>query len=221
MPARQVVADQRLRLLVGRPRAGAGSPRACRRSGPPPRRGPASRSTATSSGDLEVEHDVELPAELVEHRVERLGLRRSCAGSRRGRSRASVSSCDSRSRMSSIDQVVGDEVAGVEDRLDLAARARVPAAIAARSMSPVAIVRDAVLGGDARRPACPCRPRAAPRMQKVERHAALPIAGSLRSGASSSATPSGASCRARRRPRSGSRCRRAQPRSTGRSRRSG
>ena len=65
-----------------------------------------------------------------------------------------------------------------------------------------------------RRCACACVPFPAPCGPRTRRF----TAGSPRSCASSSATPSGASCRARRRRRSARRCRRARGRSPARSR---
>ena len=121
----------------GRSRAASRSPRACRRGGSPR----AARASMPLGRDLvgqvEEEDRVERAADLA--RASRRAPRPAprCAGSRRGRTRARASCSPSRSRISATVISSGTSSPAREDRLDLPARARCRAAIAARNMSPV------------------------------------------------------------------------------------
>ena len=98
-------------------------------------------------GELELEDDVEVAADLAQHLLERLGLRHRAreAVEHEALARVLVAEplADQRDH-----QVVGHELARVVDRLHLPAELRARRTIAARSMSPGRHVRDAVLRGD-------------------------------------------------------------------------
>ena len=108
----------------------------------------------------------------------------------------SASSSESRSRMRPIVKLVRHEGPGREDRLDLEAERR-PCGDRGAEHLPRRDVRNAVLLGDARSLRALAGALRA-QNQHVQRQRAT--SGSLRRSASSSATPSGASCRARHRP---------------------
>ena len=179
----------------GRSRAASRSPRGCRPCGPPPRHGraaspcrprpaPGGRARRRAAGR----------APRAARRAPRPGRR--CAGSRRGRTRPAASSSESRSRIRPI--VSSSGTRAPDARMGSTSRpSGVPAAIAARNISPVAMC--GMPYSAAMRAACvplpdPCGPRIRTFSDKRV------TSGSPRSCASSSATPSGASCRARHRP---------------------
>ena len=169
--ARAVVLDERLRLLRGRARAAARSPRACRRRGPPRpraleqpldarrRRGTGARRRRRASRPMLARASRRAPRPAP-----------SCAGSRRGRSPSRASSASEPLADQLDHQVVRDELAARRGSARRAGRARSRAAIAARSMSPVDDVRDARTRRRSASPACPCRPPAG-RGQDVQRQA--------------------------------------------------
>ena len=148
LPRRPVVLDERLRLLVVDLE-------------PPRDRLGRVVGAAFELGALEQPLDAHLVGHVEERGSRRVAAdlarasrpaprpARGCAGSRRARSRRAASACaeplaDQRDR-----QLVRHELAGGHDRARPACRAASRPAIAARNMSPVDDVRDAVLGGDA------------------------------------------------------------------------
>ena len=165
-PRLLVVVDERLGLVVVDRRGACGSSRACRRragssSRAVGRRRPRAWAGRTRRGRRgpffghdaaagEAAHDLVVgrrrsaaravrsrPA-LLERLVERLGLRRPCAGSRRAGSRRAASSPSRRLEDHADDHVVGHELAGVHVLLGLRPSS-VPSATASRRMSPVAM----------------------------------------------------------------------------------
>ena len=196
----------------GRARAAARSPRARRRARPSSARARASARVATSSARSKNRIASSVRPFSREHRVERLGLREVAREpvehEARGGVRRDEPVADQRDG-----QVVGHELAGREDRLHPASQLR---PVRDRGAEHVAggDVRDAVVGRD------PLRLRALAGALRAREREVHPR-GSPRSSASSSATPSGASCRARRRRRSAPTCRRGRRRSPARSPRSG
>ena len=196
------------RSARGRCAAGSRSPRACR----PCARALEHPLARDVVGHLEHDHGVEAAADLAQHRVERLGLRRACAGSRRGRSRRAASGSPSRSRISATTSSSGTRSPRSTIGFDLQAERR-----SRRRSRRGACRRWRCARGRTRSTMrVACVPLPAPCGPKIRRFTLF--RGSLRSCASSSATPSGASCRARRRRRSAPRCRRARARSPARSR---
>ena len=161
--------------------------------------------------ELEEEHDRERLLDLVEHRVERLGLREVA---REAVEHEAVLGGRQLVPHERDREVVRDEAAVGEERLDLLAERRPRGDRGAEELAR-RDVREAVLLGDS--PRLRPLPRSL-RAQNQHVHDGTASEGSLRSGASSSATPSGASCRARRRRRSARRCRRARGPSPARSR---
>ena len=193
----------------GRSRAASRSPRACRRRGPRSRARLSARSMPTSSGTSKkriASRPRPMPPSIASSA--------SACARLRGKPSSTKPPCG-----------VGLRRAAPRSSRSSARRARarpdamisptcrpssVPSACAARNMSPVetcgmpysAEMRFA------------CVPLPAPCGPRTSRFTAR----SPRRSASSSATPSGASCRARRRRRSAPRCRRARARSPARSR---
>ena len=205
-----VVLDDRLGLRVVDRRAGARSPRACRRCVAPRRRARAcGRWRRRRTGRRRESRRARGRARAAARRARRSAPR--CAGSRRARSRGPRRS-SSRSRIrptvsSSGTSSPAARIGSTAGRYRSPPRSR-------RGTSRLSRGERFRIHSRLASPAFPCPRRAGRGRSRF-------TSGSPRRSASSSATASAASCRARRRPRSAPRCRRARARSPARTRRSG
>ncbi len=211
LPRRAVALDDRLGVLVVDLRAAARSPPVGRRRAPrPPRGRGAARARPRPGGRRRGPRRASCRSRRASRRARRPA--RGSAGTRRERSR--------RRRPARTAARGSARRSARRGRARRAARigstwrpSSVPSAIAARNISPVETC-GIPWSAESR---CACVPLPEPCGPSTRRF----TAGSPRSCASSSATPSGASCRARRRPRSAPTCRRGRPRRPARSPRSG
>ena len=210
-----VALDDRRGLLVVELRGAARSPRARRRRAPPRRR--AQRAARARCSSARSKNRIASRSRPISASI--ASSASACArlrGNPSSTNPCAASGSASRSRISAIVSSSGTSspAARIGSTCAPSSRAgldRGAEHVAGRD------VRDPVARRRSASPGCPCRSPAA----RERAGSSAPTSGSPRRCASSSATPSDASCRARHRRRSAPTCRRARRRWPARSRRSG